>query len=87
MKAGWVGWTEFNSQRCFEEFAVSLIRVRRAVIRETTEVNFFSPVYHQSYMIRGAITASAPQVDYPFLLVMREGNWRETFFSVLLEMS
>lgn len=41
MQGRWVGLVEFYSHNFFEEFAVTLIKGLRVVIRELTEVSFF----------------------------------------------
>lgn len=41
MKAGRVRLVEFHSHNCFEEFAVTLNKRVRVVIRGLTELNFF----------------------------------------------
>lgn len=41
MIANWVGLAEFYSRNSFEEFAVTLIKGVRVVMRELTELYFF----------------------------------------------
>lgn len=68
MKAGRVRLVEFHSHNCFEEFAVTLNKRVRVVIRGLTELNFFflsSSSFDKSYMIRGA-TAPSPTRSHKF---------------------
>lgn len=61
-EAGWVWLAGFYSHKCFEEYAVTLIKGVRIVMRQLTEL---SSSLAKSYMLRGIITPLQP----PFLFV------------------